>query len=222
MSLFEILIVLLIMSTILAVYTRIRGFKGYRITKPLPALILFLMMVSVLHGGKTTGYFPYAIGTGLACGFLGDIFLLMEKRLFVVGLISFFIGHVFYLSAFLSKTTNVNFIAFLLIIPAIVFYVIVSRRLNQFGSRQHNAMSLYAVTILSMCLAAFSFELSIGSSIPVFGIGAVLFLISDSVLSWSVFVKDSIVLHGIVLVTYYAAQIIIAGMTIYLLGSGVI
>jgi uncharacterized membrane protein YhhN len=121
MSLFEILIVLLIMSTVLAVYARIKSAKGYRIAKPLPALMLFLMVILKIHAEKTAGYFPCAIGVGLACGFFGDIFLLMEKRLFLIGLISFFIGHVFYFSAFLSKITILNFWALFLLVPAVKY-----------------------------------------------------------------------------------------------------
>ena len=129
-------------------------------------------------------------------------------RWFVVGLSAFLIGHLFYLSAFFRhrRMTPVRTAALVPIaLYAGFFGWKLVHALQQDGDTGLIAPVLLYVTVIGTM--AWSAILS-GNRFAI--VGSLLFLASDSVLSWNLFVGD--VPHsGVwIMTTYYAAQFLIA------------
>lgn len=129
-------------------------------------------------------------------------------RWFVVGLSAFLVGHLFYLSAFfrVRRITPARLAA---LVPIALYAGFFAWRLVD-ALRQDGDTGLIAPVLLyviAIGLMAWSAILT-GNRFAIFG--SLLFLASDSVLSWNLFVED--VPHsGIwIMTTYYAAQFLIA------------
>lgn len=141
---------------------------------------------------------------GLVFSTVGDATL----RWFVVGLTAFLIGHLFYIAAF-RRVASFSLWKGLSLLALIPFAIWMGMRLVQsLGSQDETFLIVpviaYIVVILTMCFIAFL----TGNVFAI--VGSVLFVISDSVLAWNMFV-DSIHLSGVyVMTTYYAAQFFIA------------
>ncbi|MFF2481129.1 lysoplasmalogenase [Paenibacillus sp. NPDC058071] len=141
---------------------------------------------------------------GLFFCMLGDGLLVW----FVVGLSAFLIGHLFYLSAFLGKWRFTKW-RFASVVPIAAYSIVMASYLLPAVKDGGNGallipVLLYLIVIALMCWSA------IMTGRLWAAVGSVLFVISDSVLAWNKFVSD--VPHaGIwIMVTYYAAQLLIA------------
>ena len=126
---------------------------------------------------------------------------------FLAGLITFFIGHVFYIFAFIhaSRKPVPKLIAIVLILYGIgmAFWIAGS----QFTAGEPilgGAIVAYIFIILFMGWMAIRTRLKLAI------IGALLFMFSDSVLAIDRFVYDIPYRDAFVMITYYAAQIFIA------------
>ena len=192
----------------IAAHVRSDG-KQQKIFKPLcmPLLILLYLLCAGTQSSVL-------IILGLAFGFLGDTFLLKDDvGHFLMGASAFLIGHVFYIIAFL---THVNWAGLpqrgVWILPVaalyIIFLLLTARKL--FPSLEKSlkpGIVAYMGTILVMSFSTFLFFLSQGtpaSAVPF--VGSLLFVLSDTVLAFSVFQKKP---HWPVMPTYLAAQFLI-------------
>lgn len=160
-----------------------------------------------------TEWFLYA---GCFFGMIGDIFLLYKDRKCCVlcGMVSFFLNHLFYILeigkclAFEGKLDSVFFIS----ISIVCFILLVC---SFFGTRKvlHvdyvlTAFGSFYVTILVMdCIMNMLAFLMLGGFF-IFGFfGLVLFIISDSILSYSMFIKDFPRRDFYIMSTYLLAQL---------------
>ena len=176
--------------------------------KPLlmPVLIVFYLS-SVSVSGREIRYLliPALIG-----GFLGDTFLLREEY-FIPGLLSFLAGHVFYLIDFWR---NIK-VSWLRPIPVIVIFMIyflymilvVQKLFPGMDPRAKAPVSLYIGVILAMSFSSYLMYMTGKTSgRMITWAGTMLFIVSDTILSFQVFHKKS----GIwVMPTYLAAQFLI-------------
>ncbi|RUS49009.1 lysoplasmalogenase [Cohnella sp. AR92] len=141
---------------------------------------------------------------GLLFCMIGDATL----RWFVIGLSAFLIGHLFYLSYFLRqrRMTRAKLIVML---PMLVYAVYIAARLVQ-GLLDSNDGYLIA-PVLFYVAAIFTMSVSALANGNRFAIaGSLLFLASDSILSWNMFVSDVRFSGPLIMLTYYAAQWLIA------------
>lgn len=142
---------------------------------------------------------------GLVFSLAGDVFLMLDEKLFIGGLVSFLFGHVMYvigLVRFGEVTPPLLFVGVALVLGASA--VVGSRVLR--GAGQHDArltgpVAVYLSVISLMVVTAF------GTAVPVAIVGAVLFYASDGVLGWNKFVEP--VPHGrlAIMTTYHLGQI---------------
>jgi uncharacterized membrane protein YhhN len=65
------------------------------------------------------------------------------------------------------------------------------------------------VAITLMFITALNFDRSTGAELPIFTLGALLFCASDGVLAWNRFHRPFQAAQGIILTTYYSAQVLI-------------
>lgn len=188
------------------------GKTAQRISKPLlmPLLLLFYLL-SV----KTPNLF---ILFALVGGFLGDTFLLGSGIFFTLGLVSFLLGHVFYITAFLSP---LDFAAippsfYLLAIPYILYSIMICKKLFPYiDKKEKPEVILYMVLLLSMSFSSLLRCWSVsGPQFMLPFIGSLLFIASDSMLAFQVFQKTSNKRAGVaIMVTYLLAQsLIVAGL----------
>jgi alkenylglycerophosphocholine hydrolase len=142
---------------------------------------------------------------GLFFCMLGDGFIAVS---FVAGLGAFLVGHLFYLTGFL-KMSRMSKLRLSAIIP-IGFYslIIGSQLIASLSEGGNDALVIpvmaYMLVISLMALSA----ILTGNKRAI--AGSILFVISDSILSWNMFVSDIVYSDVFIMTTYYSAQFLIA------------
>lgn len=183
-------------------------------------------------GEKFFSRFALYMLIGLACGWLGDLFLHLTalkenpKKIFSgasfgIGLLAFLTGHIFYVLAFTGgiKATGHNVPYWIWIAAAAmvaVFAVIKFAAKIELGIAAV-PVTVYAAVISSMlfsalALAVYFFKYGKAASIVIL-CGAVLFVISDATLVVNLFgsekAKNSYPLKVVNLVTYFLGQMLL-------------
>lgn len=213
-------IILVVAMALLFTYTDYK--KLYKISliakSSATLLIIHLSYICFINNvAQVKPYFEF-IFIGLVFGLLGDFFLALKKIykhkeiMFLIGLIAFLIGHVFYIIAFdLINPINIFDFIFASIYLLVAYCVYKKSNLN-FGKLKYGVI-LYASIISFMMGKATSVLLFASGSIVSYIVfmGALLFVLSDSVLAFSVFSKNknkklSLYCH----LLYFPAQIILA------------
>ncbi|KYG90068.1 hypothetical protein A0U40_07450 [[Bacillus] sp. KCTC 13219] len=163
-------------------------------------MILLIILALRSHGEKS--YKSIIIGGLVFCA-IGDYTL----QWFIVGLCSFLIGHLFYITAF-SKTNNrqtpVSAKVVLIIYGLSMMLWLASTILRTGDAVLTIAVCAYIIVILLMGWTSFR----TASSFAI--IGAFLFIASDSVLAINRFITDIPYAHILIMATYYGAQLFIA------------
>lgn len=171
-------------------------------TKPLLIPILILVYFSQLKSAKIQ--LDKFFLAGLALSFFGDLFLLFEWG-FLPGLGSFLLAHVFYIISFRKKTQNSIWKIWPLILSlyAAILLVFLYPYLNEMKI----PVAIYAVVICTMMYSALKTNNRNLIS------GALLFMISDTLLSVNLFVQPFLILNFLVMITYLVAQwFLVAGI----------
>lgn len=127
---------------------------------------------------------------------------------FVVGLSAFLIGHLFYFARFLS-TWNFSKIGFSTIVPIAIYGFLIGKEIISALTLDGNdalvlPVLFYIIVISLMAWSAFM----TGNKWAI--VGSILFVISDSILSWNMFVYDIPYSGILIMTTYYSAQFLIA------------
>ena len=164
-------------------------------TKPLLLPLLILIYISGVKSEKFQ--FDKFFLAGLALSFFGDLFLLFKWG-FLPGLGSFLLAHVFYIISFRKKIQNSiwKFWPIILGLYASILLVFLFPYLKEMKI----PVIIYAIVISVMMYSA------IKTHNRNLIIGALLFLISDTLLSVNLFLKPLIILNLLVMITYVSAQ----------------
>lgn len=177
------------------------------ISKPLICISLIYILF------KETGFkrnIDKLVGIGLFFGCLGDIFLML-KDMFLAGLASFLIGHVLYVIAFikqsspkeLSRHKSYILVAGILASYSYYLYSILQPSLGPLKI----PVVLYIIVIAVMALFAYTRKYQ--TNLPSFIIcmlGAILFIVSDSILAVNKFVAYIADSGLYIMSTYILAQ----------------
>ena len=191
--------------TITAHYTNRR--QWYYVLKPLTTALILLLVL--LNQSPVTSTYKYLILAGLIFSLAGDIFLMLPKDRFISGLISFLIAHILYIIAFAPGV----------VLPlqwwpgffVLVFLIIILRLILPGADNLKVPLVIYAVIIGGMLWIATERMLNLGTiSALQAAVGAALFVASDSALAVRRFIREFPAAEGIILATYYAAQLLIA------------
>ncbi|MFH1351127.1 MAG: lysoplasmalogenase [Pseudomonadota bacterium] len=200
----------MLLMPLLLYYEKKKNRKGLLPTKAF--LSSLFVLAALVQPHPIPGYYHLLlIGLILCLG--GDLFLaLPQEKMFLLGLLSFLIGHIFYILAFfhISQTgrlTLVGSLIFLIISGGICFWL-----WSRLGSMKGPVL-LYVVVITVMVSGAFSvlggFHLARGGRVLVFA-GALLFYFSDVFVARDRFVKNEFINRLIGLPMYYTGQFLIA------------
>ncbi len=171
-----------------------------------PLTISLIILVSYLGTNST---YRNTIILAMLFSLIGDIFLTLDKSKFIYGLISFLIAHLIYIFAFKHQ---VSFgMPYYMFLPFTLYGILMYKFLEKNLGKLKIAVIVYILTILIMGLTAINryyidannFNLSLL-------IGALLFIISDSVIAINKFKGKFNSAEFIILSTYYLAQLLIA------------
>ena len=170
-------------------------------------------------------YFTLFIGLGLICGLVGDLFLEVQyfydkkkESQILYGMISFFMGHVFYIIA-ISTLIGFNFFSVLI---GLVFTLLIAVG-GQVLKMDFGVLRIpsYMYTFIIFTMVGQAFFLGISYDFNLFSltlmIGAILFGISDLILAPIYFKNEKRASFAILnLSTYYMAQLLIAISILFL------
>lgn len=192
----------------------------------------FAMKIS----GNSTPY-AYLMLWGLVFGWLGDLFLhwLSNKMaIFALGVVAFLTGHIFYIVA-LQKAIETTYPAaavfewyeILFVAIVLVAVVILAAVKNFFKEKKAMTIGLTAYGAILLTMLAKTARYAIGEwaygtndnmvmvFITILG-GGILFTISDVLLGYILMFKDKKrILRIINIVTYFAAQILLASSILF-------
>ncbi len=195
-------------SAIIHIRAEYRGpRRNVYIFKPLTTSLIIL--TALLLPASVPAPYKLLIILGLIFSLGGDIFLMLPNDRFIFGLVSFLIGHIFYIVAFTRQT---GFQLTPWVLGAYLLYGVVMLALlwPHLGSMQAPVV-LYMLIILIMGWQATERWLMLGAvGALLAAVGALLFVISDSVLALDRFRGRFAAARAIVLCTYFAAQWLIA------------
>jgi len=184
--------------------------QWHYVTKPLiviSLIVFFLRQSRSLH--KTIRNFTFL---ALIFSLAGDILLMFDNqnpKFFMLGLIAFLMAHVMYIIVYLKHRNksrqSLPLIVILLLYASGLFYL-----LKVGLGAMLMPVVVYMVVILTMATTAYLRKGSV-SNLNYFLVllGAILFLISDSLLSVNLFYKPILFANIIIMVTYAFAQFFI-------------
>jgi uncharacterized membrane protein YhhN len=201
-----ILMLLVILSASIHIRAEYRGPRQHvYVFKPLT--MVFIWLIAIL-GQATFPFYKYMIITGLVFSLAGDVFLMLPSDRFLAGLVAFLIAHLFYIAAFLSEISALTWWPLVpLVIYGIVIYIIVASSLGKLKL----PVLIYVVVILIMAWLAWERWSQTGQSGALLAFaGAVLFVISDTILAIDRFRGAFKLSRALNLTTYFAAQWLIA------------
>ena len=177
------------------------------IFKPLTMVLIITM--AVLAKEPPSRKYKYLIIAGLLFSLMGDIFLMLPVDLFIAGLLSFLVAQLIYTYAF--RTGRPLRFKFLAMLPFAVYGVIIYLILLPGLSGMALPVAVYVIVILTMAWQAWDQwdDKRARWSLLAF-IGAVLFVISDSILALNKFGEPFLAARALTLTTYFSAQWLIS------------
>ena len=182
-----------------------------------PAVPLALICWLILNGGFQGQLIYFVIG--LIFSLAGDIFLMLPNEKFIAGLISFLFAHIAFILGFSSGIPNFSAAGLiLLILVGLNAFEIFRQISNSLRSRGQDSLIIpvliYTIVISLMLVSALLTMVGPNSEWDPFpslmvSFGALLFVLSDTLLAWNKFVNPIKYGNIFVIVTYHLALIAI-------------
>lgn len=223
-----IFVFLCLISLGILIYSNHTSIKNLRLTFKIVTSLGFLLisLSAYFNNPNNFNYFLF-IFIGLLFSFLGDIFLGIKSSnlttaniLFLCGLISFSITHIFYSLSFINLS-KLFFRDFLFAIMLAFILISILKCIKKINFKNMFIpvcfygliISFMVCTALSLVTTTYLNSLFLSLIIS----GSILFLISDYILSFVLFYKNYPKIISILnLITYYIAQILIALSILYI------
>ena len=204
----ELLTVTIFASAVLHIHAEYKGIRRrVYFLKPLTMLLIVVMGLSLLP--VNIGWYHLALLIGLLFSIGGDVALMWPSDKFLLGLVSFLTGHVFYISGLLS---GIEFsLSWYVWTPLLFFGSIMFLGLRSGLGKMQVPVLVYILVILMMSGLAWErhFQLALPQTLFA-ACGAGLFLLSDTLLAWNRFRVKFKSAQVLILSTYYAAQCALA------------
>ncbi len=177
-----------------------------------PLTMVFILLIAIF-GRADSPFYKHMITAGLLFSLAGDVFLMLPSDRFVAGLIAFLIAHLFYIAAFVSE---VSALAWWPLIPLAIYGIIVYIILAPVLGKLKWPVVIYVLVILIMAWLAWERwnQGGHGGELAAFA-GALLFVISDTILAINRFRKAFKMSRAMNLTAYFAAQWLIASSVVF-------
>ncbi|MBE3125340.1 MAG: lysoplasmalogenase [Acidobacteria bacterium] len=197
-----------LLSAVLAIWADAKGRQWlFHVLKPLTMVLV--ITAALIAETPVPAAYKTLILAGLLFSLAGDIALMFPEKWFTAGLVSFLVAHVFYILAF--KPGPGHPISAGVFIPFIIFGLLMFRILAPSLGPMKFPVLVYIAAITAMAGLAAGRFVDGGDTRPLLAFaGAVLFLVSDSVLAYDRFAKKLGPAQAIILGTYFPAQLLIA------------
>ena len=175
-----------------------------------PAVVGGLLVVALLAGAADSPTGRWAL-LALALGLVGDVLLLPDVDRFVGGLAAFLLGHLAWTAACVTAGLERPALAWVgvavLAVALVAGRQILPEAHRDGGAGLAGAVAAYMLVIAAMAIAGWA----TGSLLA--GLGASLFVLSDTVLAHARFVAERRWSRPLVMVTYHLAQaLLLAGL----------
>lgn len=176
------------------------------ISKPIASLAF---IAAGIDRGALDSTYGTILFVGLILAAFGDVFLLgSTRRSFLAGLISFLLGHVAYVVAFLTLGTDILWLAggFFLVVG---LATVILRWLRPHLDAEMNSPVLAYVAVISLMVVAATGAVGDGATSWILA-GAIGFFASDLAVARNQFVTESVANRAWGLPLYYASQFVLA------------
>ncbi len=174
-----------------------------------PLAMIAIVLLAAGAEPPAVPFYKYGIMAGLACSLVGDIFMMLRPKRFTEGLASFLVAQLFYIAAFLAGL-RLQFSLWPLL-PLILYAFIMLRILYPRLGKMKIPVIIYVVMIMTMARLALERYLQVRDvKTLLILIGALLFVISDSLLAYNRFARPIRHAQFFILSSYFAAQWLIA------------
>lgn len=201
-ALFFVIVVIELLSSTLKALS-----SFHNVAKPL--IVISLILFFYLDGKQLANKTSRKILLALTFSLVGDVLLMFDHvsiNYFLTGLISFLLAHVFYILVFLEKKNSlkksISFITILIIYAFGLFYVLKDGLGNMLIP-----VIIYILVILAMVIAASLRKENVPNiSYNLVLIGALFFIISDSIIAVNKFYGKVPYEHLLIMSTYALAQ----------------
>lgn len=187
---------LLFLADLFFIYLDKTNFRFISKNSLMPVLLFTYLSEAKSHQIKLDLFFVL----GLIFSFLGDFFLLLKSG-FLLGLGSFLLAHIFYIISF--KKRSLSRVSVGVIVVLLLYLVLLISFLFPHLKEMKIPVIIYGIIISTMLY------FSIKTQEKLLIVGALFFVISDSVLSVNLFVSSSLLLNLLVMITYVLAQVLL-------------
>lgn len=174
-----------------------------------PLTMVFILLIALGWAKKSLSFYAYMILVGLLFSIAGDCFLMLPSDLFLQGLASFLIAHLFYIFAFIRHTRFKSSLWAPLAF-ALFGLLIFSFLSSDLGEMKMPVLAYIAVILFMGWRAWERWNQTRQQGALLASLGAILFIVSDSVLAINRFKGHFEMGRALNLGTYFAAQWLIA------------
>ena len=172
------------------------------VCKPLTMVLLIGVALTLDPSDPTVrAWFVAALAFSLA----GDVFLMLPKDLFVFGLGAFLLGHLAYIVGLHVEGVDGPRFLIGIVIVMVALAVIGTAVLR--GVRAGPDPGLAGPVVAYMFVISAMLASAIGVGNPAAIVGAGLFYVSDALIAWNRFLRETPHAHVSIMVTYHLAQI---------------
>lgn len=187
-----------------------------------PAVMILILAWLAAIGGFSGTMLWFSLGILFSLG--GDVFLMLPREQFIPGLIAFLLAHIAYIIGFSPQLSEINLSSLVVGIVVAISSIVIYRRIAT-GLRAHANRSLIipvSIYVIVISLMGFSALLTLTNedweALPALLVsaGAILFMLSDTILAMNKFVAP--VKHGqlVVIIAYHLGQIgIVLGAAVH-------
>ena len=177
-----------------------------------PLTMLLIILIALLVRRTVSRRYRALVIAGLLFSLGGDIFLMLPVDMFIAGLVSFLIGHLFYIAAFSTGSWRPS--SWWSPLPFLLYAVAILSFLWPHLGQMTIPVILYVTIIMTMAWRAWERWSRMRHQAALLAlVGAVLFVASDSVLAVNKFSTPFEAARLLTLVPYFTAQWFIAVST---------
>ncbi len=205
----------LLLFVVIAALELVSEFTGNRTmhlaTKPFIALLPLVIALSgkAVRDVSAKRY----IVAGLIFSWVGDCVLMFRSEYswaLLAGLGAFMLAHICYIFSYRVGSNGTFTLTYFVVVPILGYGIVLYSVLAPYLGGMNIPVAVYAVILLGMLIAALErFSRTHRLSYRLVSIGAALFVISDSVLAWNIFVQESVLARIVLMSSYSAAQMLI-------------
>lgn len=172
-----------------------------------PLTMVLVLALAVQPSLSTPPLYRALVVAGLVFSLAGDVFLMLPSDRFIAGLVTFLIGHLFYVAAFAGAATFEPLALLPFLAGAGAVYGVLHPHLGPL----RGPVLVYIAAIAAMAWLATGRWLAVGQLGSLLAcIGANLFVASDVALAIDRFARPFRGSQAVVLGTYFPAQLLIA------------